>query len=175
MNKFPGLQTITNKLTLSMSDFPFIPKAFRLPGEVSRLREYFRRKPEAKFIFKNNGHRGIRIVSNVSDESLGDSKGVFVQELVTNPLLIKGHKFDIGVYTVITSVNPLRIYVFNEVQIRFCPEPYLPFDSNNTNKFVVSHNYRHLWEIPGLEGSFPQYTRKEALSLQIKEQGFDPE
>ncbi len=32
---------------------------------------------------------------------------------MANPLLINGHKFDIGVYVVITSLRPLRIYALN--------------------------------------------------------------
>lgn len=34
----------------------------------------------------------------------------FVQRYVDNPLLIDDRKFDIGVYTIITSIDPLRIY-----------------------------------------------------------------
>ena len=36
----------------------------------------------------------------------------FVQEYVKNPLLIDGHKFDIGVYTILTSIEPLRVYAY---------------------------------------------------------------
>ncbi len=50
--------------------------------------------------------------------------GSFSQEFVTNPLLVSGHKFDIGVYTVITSIDPLRIYVFDGTTFR-CPQIFL--------------------------------------------------
>lgn len=40
-------------------------------------------------------------------------KSIFIQEFIANPLLFNGYKFDIGVYVVITSVLPLRIYVHN--------------------------------------------------------------
>ncbi len=42
-----------------------------------------------------------------------DFGNTFLQEFISNPLLIDGYKFDIGVYVVITSVKPLRIYVLN--------------------------------------------------------------
>ena len=38
--------------------------------------------------------------------------GSFVQEYIDNPFLVDGHKFDIGIYTTLTSVNPLRWAVF---------------------------------------------------------------
>lgn len=37
----------------------------------------------------------------------------FIQEYIDNPLLIDGYKFDIGVYTIITSIDPLRVYMYN--------------------------------------------------------------
>jgi len=39
--------------------------------------------------------------------------GTFIQEYVNNPLLIDGYKFDVGVYTIITSIDPLRVYMYN--------------------------------------------------------------
>lgn len=35
----------------------------------------------------------------------------FVQQYVDKPLLIDERKFDIGIYTIVTSLDPLRIYV----------------------------------------------------------------
>ena len=44
----------------------------------------------------------------------------FIQEYIANPLLIDKRKFDIGLYTVLTSIDPLRVYVYDqEVLIRY--------------------------------------------------------
>lgn len=63
------------------------------------------------FVQKSNDHRGIQI-ENVQNLDL-TTEGTFIQEFVDNPLLVDGHKFDIGVYTIITSVDPLRVYIYN--------------------------------------------------------------
>jgi len=60
---------------------------------------------------KNNDHRLV-VLKPINEINL-ESKDSFVQEFISNPLLISGHKFDIGVYTVITSIDPLRIYKFD--------------------------------------------------------------
>jgi tubulin monoglycylase TTLL15 len=80
-----------------------------------------------------------------------DDEGSFVQEFVDNPLLIDGYKFDIGVYTFITSIDPLRIYVFEgDVLLRFCPDKYQPFDAANRDKYVVHDDYRPTWKVQTL-------------------------
>ena len=60
------------------------------------------------FVSKSNNHRGIQ-VKPLKELDLS-SEGSFVQEFVHNPLLIDGHKFDVGVYVILTSVEPLRVY-----------------------------------------------------------------
>jgi Tubulin-tyrosine ligase family. len=67
--------------------------------------------PESLFVQKSNDHRGISI-TKVEDLNL-QAEGTFVQEYVSRPLLVDGHKFDIGVYTIQTSIDPLRVYIYN--------------------------------------------------------------
>ena len=50
-------------------------------------------------------------------------------------------QFDIGIYTMITSMDPLRIYVFEgDVLLRFCPEKYHPFDAATVSERQHCHN-----------------------------------
>lgn len=47
-----------------------------------------------------------------------------ISRYVANPFLINGLKFDMRVYVCITSMDPWRIYMYNEGLIRFASEPY---------------------------------------------------
>lgn len=66
--------------------------------------------------------RGIYIIDNVSEVNLEDA--AIISKYIEDPLLINGHKFDLRIYVVITSYEPLRVYVFKEGLVRFASEEY---------------------------------------------------
>lgn len=63
-----------------------------------------------------------------------------ISRYVTNPLLINGHKFDLRIYVLITSYEPLRIYIFQEGLARFASETYTS-KINKNNKYMHLTNY----------------------------------
>lgn len=54
--------------------------------------------------------------------------------------MINGLKFDLRIYVLITSIDPWRIYVYNEGLCRFASEPYSP-QNTKLNKFAHLTNY----------------------------------
>jgi hypothetical protein len=47
-----------------------------------------------------------------------------VQEYITYPFLLFGHKFDMRIYVLVTSFQPLRVYMYRDMLVRFATEPY---------------------------------------------------
>lgn len=133
VNHIPGCGFITNKVDLSTSKLKYIPSAFKLPENKEEFKEYAEKNPEKLFVVKHHQHRHIKI-KKISDINLSDNL-TFIQEFIDNPLLVDGHKFDIGVYTIITSINPLRVYIYyGDILFRYCPQKYYPFDPENVDK-----------------------------------------
>ncbi|XP_013886234.1 tubulin polyglutamylase TTLL11, partial [Austrofundulus limnaeus] len=82
------------------------------------------------FIVKPDGGSqgdGIYLIRDPSDLKLvvgSQAKQAVVQEYIPKPLLIDKLKFDIRLYVLIRSLEPLEIYIAKEGLTRFCTEPY---------------------------------------------------
>ncbi|CAH2090156.1 unnamed protein product [Euphydryas editha] len=172
VNHFPGTGFITNKVDLATSESKFIPKAFKIPKNTKEFLRYASENKNAVFLEKHNQHRGVYL-KNVTaiDLSSGES---FVQEYIQKPFLVDGHKFDIGVYVVLTSVDPLRVYWYKgDVLFRYCPAKYYPFDPSNLDKYVIGDDYLPTWEVPSLARPYTAlgFGMKEAFDHYAESKG----
>lgn len=177
INHIPGNYVIITKDIMSIqAKSKYVPKAF---NESDKLLEYAAMYPQKKFVQKFHSNRGV-LLRNASDIifDLSEKSALFryfAQEFVEDPLLFEGHKFDFGVYVVITSVNPLRIYYYTKnILLRFCSLPYDPNNFDNVDSYVISDVCLFSWDFPKLQMYHDQiYSYKEAISLYFTEKGYN--
>jgi tubulin polyglutamylase TTLL5 len=108
------------------SNFDFVPKTYILPADAFDLAREMQN--ESYWIVKpvaSSQGRGIFLTNRYADVPKGH---YIVSRYLDNPLLIDGYKFDLRIYVAITSINPLRIYMYEEGLTRFATEKY-----GNTN------------------------------------------
>ena len=64
------------------------------------------------------------------------------QRYLHNPFLVDNLKFDLRIYVLITSVIPLRIFIYKEGLARFATQDYVsPLGSNLNNLCMHLTNY----------------------------------
>ena len=124
-------------------NFDFFPTTYILPDNFAEFQTHFlrlREKDQRKNIWilkpaNSSQGKGIRIIDDIKDVNIDETS--VIQRYITKPLLINGHKFDLRTYVLITSYEPLRIYVFQEGLARFASEIY-------TTKIDKNNKYMHL-------------------------------
>lgn len=164
MNKFPGMTEMVRKITLSRAvrimqnlfpeEYNFYPRSWILPDEfqlfVAQVRMVKDGDPSWKptFIVKPDGGcqgDGIYLIKDPSDIRLAgtlQSRPAVVQEYICKPLLIDKLKFDIRLYVLLKSLDPLEIYIAKDGLSRFCTEPYQePSPKNLHHVFMHLTNY----------------------------------
>ncbi|XP_015426133.1 PREDICTED: tubulin polyglutamylase TTLL11 isoform X2 [Myotis davidii] len=100
------------------------------------------------FIVKPDGGcqgDGIYLIKDPSDIRLAGTlqrRPAVVQEYICKPLLIDKLKFDIRLYVLLKSLDPLEIYIAKDGLSRFCTEPYQePTPKNLHHIFMHLTNY----------------------------------
>lgn len=116
----------------------FYPQSFLLPEDQEGLNKAWQTKK--LWIVKPSASsrgRGIHIVNSQVDE-IPTTAGV-VQSYIEHPLLITQRKFDIRLYALIPSCDPLRIYMHKAGLARFCTHKYnLDGDYNDTHMHLTN-------------------------------------
>nr|XP_008526234.1 PREDICTED: tubulin polyglutamylase TTLL11 [Equus przewalskii] len=164
VNKFPGMTEMVRKITLSRAvrimqnlfpeEYNFYPRSWILPDEfqlfVAQVQMVKDGDPSWKptFIVKPDGGcqgDGIYLIKDPNDIRLAgtlQSRPAVVQEYICKPLLIDKLKFDIRLYVLLKSLDPLEIYIAKDGLSRFCTEPYQePSPKNLHHIFMHLTNY----------------------------------
>nr|XP_015838348.1 PREDICTED: tubulin polyglutamylase TTLL4 isoform X2 [Tribolium castaneum] len=155
LNHFPGtfqlgrkdrlwrnFQRLINKF--GYKEFGFIPQTYVLPHELKILKqnwEYKNGSGDAWIVKPPASARGagIKVINKWSQ--LPKKMSLVVQKYISNPYLINGSKFDLRLYVLVTSFNPLRIYLYPDGLARFASAKYSSDSKDLKDRFVHLTNY----------------------------------
>lgn len=152
INHFPGMPNIARKnrmgqnlnrmLKLFPKEYAFYPRTWILPGEMADFRAQFDGAGNSInnkiFIIKpDTGCQGRGIFLTRTIENVPTQENVVAQQYIKKPLLIDGFKFDLRLYCFITSVKPLRMYLYHDGLVRLCTEEYVKPSKQNLNNITM--------------------------------------
>lgn len=109
--------------------FNILPETFVMPRDYSafaahtvQMRQY---DPDQVWIVKPaalSRGRGIYLIREFTE--LSPNEPLVVQRYIKEPLLISGYKFDLRIYALITSFQPLEVFLYKEGFARFSSEKF---------------------------------------------------
>lgn len=174
MNHIPGTFQIgrkdkiwrnlqTQMLRNGKKEFNFMPLTYILPQDVKRLKRLWTLfdQRNTRWIIKPPASArgtGIKVVSRWAQ--IPKRKPMIVQKYIDRPLLINGSKFDLRLYVLVTSLNPLRAFMHTDGLARFASVKY----SNNVD--TLNDRYMHLtnYSINKLSSNYTKNEDAESCS-----------
>ncbi|KAI5644841.1 tubulin-tyrosine ligase family domain-containing protein [Phthorimaea operculella] len=155
MNHFPGTFQIGRKDRLwrnlqklvakhGIKEFGIMPKTYVLPYDLKLLKMDWEKHVEndERWIIKPPASArgtGIKVVSRWTQ--IPKKRSVVVQRYVSKPYLINGSKFDMRLYVLVTSVHPLRIYLYKDGLARFASVKYNDEITSLNDRYMHLTNY----------------------------------
>ncbi|CAE6947884.1 TTLL11 [Symbiodinium natans] len=158
VNRFPGIGYICDKVNMALAlrllqklwpeKFRFWPRSWLLPAESDELCHWLDKHKGSTVIVKPEGGSqgdGIFLVQDSSSLRLklsakahfGAGFGALAQRYLPAPLLLDGLKFDLRLYVVVTSLDPLDAYLCKEGLARFCTAKYEEPTAANANEVYM--------------------------------------
>ncbi|EQC41417.1 hypothetical protein SDRG_01386 [Saprolegnia diclina VS20] len=155
MNHFPGSLELGRKDKLCANIlrmqrkfgkfFHIIPETHVTGSKDGRhFMQAYAADPKAIWILKPPNQccgRGIKLVSGSAKYEFEPDKRYVAQKYIAHPYLINGFKFDMRLYVLVTSYDPLRVYLFDNGLVRFCTQKYSMAAKDLKNRFGHLTNY----------------------------------
>lgn len=155
LNHLPGTFTIGRKDKLwkhyqklrsrfGKNEISYLPRTFLLPAETKILRKVWQKRGfKAKWIVKPPAlARGVGIkVVNKWNQIPTKTGPLIVQKYLARPHLINNTKYDLRIYVLLTSVCPLRIFLYDEGLVRFASKEYSTKNDALSDVYAQLTNY----------------------------------
>ena len=178
---FPGIGALVSKdglartLKRAQIEGEIAPETFALPSELARFRARVRAAPELRWIQKPKwGARGEGVAVLGSPDELETGGTWLVQRYLDRPHLIDGRKYTLRWYVLITALDPLTVWVFDDGFTKLASRPF------SIEPGALTDPFRHLTN-PGVQAlnaevqtSADNLTRPAYAEL-LRAKGADPE
>ncbi|XP_064336654.1 tubulin polyglutamylase TTLL13 isoform X3 [Camelus dromedarius] len=189
INHFPGMTEICRKDLLARNlnrmqklyptEYNIFPRTWCLPADYGDFQSYGRQRKIRTYICKpDSGCQGRGIFITRNPRVIKPGEHMICQQYISKPFLIDGFKFDMRIYVLITSCDPLRIFMYEEGLARFATMPYVERSHNNlddvcmhlTNYAINKHNENFV-----RDDAVGSKRKLSTLNTWLREHGYDPQ
>jgi Tubulin-tyrosine ligase family len=155
------------------AQFGFFPRSFLMPEDYHALQREGFRHPDKKWIAKPKRlSRGRGISVHADAATLPHDGKWLAQEYLADAHLYDGYKYVLRCYVLISSVEPLRVYLYKDGFVKLASELYRHGDYNNLYAHLTNPDVNALNE--GAEASVVFHSFDTYRAWLLREGG-DPE
>ncbi|CAI5444719.1 unnamed protein product [Caenorhabditis angaria] len=123
-------------------EFDIMPFTYLLPNDRQELLDYLDEDPARHIIIKPPASaRGTGIQVTRKQRDFPATSSLVAQHYIERPLTINKAKFDLRLYAYVPSLEPLRVYLYDQGLVRFASVPYSSSVSTISNKYMHLTNY----------------------------------
>ncbi|OAZ89372.1 PqqD family peptide modification chaperone [Halomonas sp. G11] len=149
----------------------FFPRAYEMPHDYPALVEDAAAHPDKRWILKPTNAskgQGVQVLRDPTTAPL--EPNWLVQEYVANPHTIRGHKYVLRLYMLIASIDPLRIYLYDQGFAKLASAPWSPDDIDNPFSQLTNPDINAL----NLDAEIPvEFIDLDRYRHWLREQGHD--
>ena len=131
------------KIFAGTNEYSFCPKTYIFPDDYRKFcmeRESSGNKH--MYIMKPSDSscgKGIKIIGPKTQ--VNKKGGYIISQYISNPHTIDGLKYDLRIYVVVTSFEPLKVFLFKEGLVRFATQKYSNNPKTLDKRFIHLTNY----------------------------------
>ena len=157
--------------TTRKSRMDYFPRVYTLPDDYHDWLQYAHDDPDHRWILKpknSSRGRGIEVVRDLADVPV-DNK-FMVQDYLDDPHLINDRKYVLRLYVLVSSIEPFRVYLYDEGFAKLASDPYDLDDLDNPFAHLTNPDINALnedAEAPVVFVNFKEYRKW------LHEQGHD--
>ncbi len=153
------------------SRLAFFPRSWVMPDDYHALQDTALANPDQRWILKPTNAskgKGVRVLRDAGDAPL--AADWMVQEYLANPHTIRGHKYVLRLYVLISSLEPLRVYLYRQGFAKLASEPWDPEDADNPFSQLTNPDINALNDRADVPVEFIDLDRYRAW---LRDQGHD--
>ncbi len=153
--------------------FGFFPRSFLMPEDYHALQREGFLHPDKKWIAKPkrlSRGRGISVHHDVA--TLPNDAKWLAQEYLADAHLYDGYKYVLRCYVLISSIDPLRVYLYKDGFVKLASELYRHGDYNNLYAHLTNPDVNALNEGADAAVVFHSF---DTYRTWLRRQGGDPE
>ena len=149
----------------------FFPRAYEMPHDYPALVEDAAAQPDKHWILKPTNAskgQGVQVLRDPTTAPLAPNW--LVQEYIANPHTIRGHKYVLRLYMLIASIDPLRVYLYDQGFAKLASAPWSPDDIDNPFSQLTNPDINAL----NLDAEIPvEFIDLDRYRHWLREQGHD--